>query len=256
MAMVHFYRGEIAIERLARPARRDDKLGRDHRRCDACRSFQLARQSAFCDSDQLDARFRFFCLWRPAGIVITRFGRIAYGFWKQDILRRCFRTERFRRTRNGRIIFRPTSISSAFYDQRMGSRRSARCGANYLWIFVLFNTVMDAEDLTSILRRSRWLTRRIRRRSGNLFERVPRSVAPGWLVVLLGAIFNSIIFFVAFSTLKLKDASSEVLPFESLEWHPLKQVSEWAETNLKRKQPLRRSKKARQRIRSIHKTEA
>ena len=36
MAMVHFYRGEVQrFERLARAARRDDELGRDHGRCDA-----------------------------------------------------------------------------------------------------------------------------------------------------------------------------------------------------------------------------
>jgi hypothetical protein len=75
-------------------------------------------------------------------------------------------------------------------------------------------------------------------------------------VITVGALFNFAIFFVAFSTLRLKDASSEVLPLESFEWHPLKQVSNWAETNLKRRNTIRRSKKARQRMRSIHKTEA
>jgi hypothetical protein len=67
--------------------------------------------------------------------------------------------------------------------------------------------------------------------------------------------FNLMIFFVAFSTLRLRDASSEVLPLESFEWHPFKQVSEWAGSSLTRNNPIRRSKKARQRMRSIHKTE-
>ena len=81
-------------------------------------------------------------------------------------------------------------------------------------------------------------------------------LAPGWLVILVGAVFNFTIFFVAFSTLRLRDASSEVLPLESFEWHPLKQVSDWAESNLKKRNTIRRSKKARQRMRSIHKTES
>ena len=38
--------------------------------------------------------------------------------------------------------------------------------------------------------------------------------------------------------------------------HPLKQVSDWAESSLKRRNTIRRSKKARQRMRSIHKTES
>ncbi len=81
-------------------------------------------------------------------------------------------------------------------------------------------------------------------------------MVPGWFVILFGAIFNTLIFFVAFGTLKLKDASSEVLPLENFEWHPLKQVSDWAETISNAGTPIRRAKKARHRVRSIHKTEA
>jgi hypothetical protein len=87
------------------------------------------------------------------------------------------------------------------------------------------------------------------------FQRATVGLAPGWFVVLVGAIFNAVTLFVAFSTLKLRDASSEVLPLESFEWHPLKQVSDWAESNLKRRNTVRRSKKARQRVRSIHRSE-
>jgi len=130
-----------------------------------------------------------------------------------------------------------------------------RLRANYLWIFILLalswtlkiyihpspiSTTSDAD------RRVFWEV---------LFQRAQVGLAPGWLVVLGGAIFNLVIFFVAFSTLRLRDASSEVLPLESFQWHPLKQVSDWAETNLKRRNTIRRSKKARQRMRSIHKTE-
>ncbi len=130
-----------------------------------------------------------------------------------------------------------------------------RLRANYLWIFILlalswslkiyihpspipFTTTLDRERFWDLL-----------------FARATVGLAPGWLVVLVGALFNFLIFFVAFSTLKLRDASSEMLPLESLEWHPFKQVSEWAESNLKRRNTIRRSKKARQRMRSVHKTE-
>ena len=81
-------------------------------------------------------------------------------------------------------------------------------------------------------------------------------LAPGWLVILVGVVYNSLIVFVAFSTMKLRDSSSEVLPLESFEWHPLKQVSDWAGSGLRGKPTIRRSKKARQRMRSIHKTES
>ncbi len=130
-----------------------------------------------------------------------------------------------------------------------------RLRANYLWIFILLalswtlkiyihpspiptTTPQDREKFWELL-----------------FARAQVGLAPGWLVVLFGAIFNFLIFFVAFGTLRLRDSSSEVLPLESFEWHPLKQVSDWAETNLKRRPTIRRSKKARNRMRSIHKTE-
>ncbi len=109
-----------------------------------------------------------------------------------------------------------------------------RLRANYLWIFILLALSWTLKiyihpspipTLTPHERERFWEV---------LFARAQVGLAPGWLVILVGAIFNSLIFFVAFGTLKLKDSSSEVLPLESLEWHPLKQVSEWAETNLKR----------------------
>lgn len=128
-----------------------------------------------------------------------------------------------------------------------------RLRANYLWIFVLLALSWSLKiyihpspiPTTSMLDRERFW--------GLLLQRAQVGPAPGWLVISVGVIFNALIFFVAFSTLKLRDASSEVLPLESFEWHPLKQVSEWAGSNLKRGDTIRRSKKARQRMRSVHK---
>ncbi len=131
-----------------------------------------------------------------------------------------------------------------------------RLRANYLWIFVLlalswalkiYIHPFPIPSTSDVERRVFWEI---------LFQRAQVGLAPGWLVILAGAIFNFLIFVVAFGTLKLRDSSSEVLPLESFEWHPLKQVSEWAESSLKKRNTIRRSKKARHRIRSIHKTEA
>ena len=131
-----------------------------------------------------------------------------------------------------------------------------RLRSNYLWIFILLALCWSLKiyihpfpipSTSEAEKRAFWEV---------LFNRAQVGLAPGWLVILVGAIFNFIIFFVAFGTLKLRDSSSEVLPLESFEWHPLKQVSEWAETSLKRRNTIRRSKRARNRMRSIHKTEA
>ncbi|HXF43170.1 MAG TPA: hypothetical protein VNK26_05470, partial [Pyrinomonadaceae bacterium] len=87
-------------------------------------------------------------------------------------------------------------------------------------------------------------------------SRASIGLAPGWLVIIVGVLYNLAVFFVAFSTKRLQHAASEVLPLENFDWHPFKQVSDWAEHNLKRRATFRRSKKARQRIRSIHKSES
>lgn len=132
-----------------------------------------------------------------------------------------------------------------------------RLRANYLWIFILLALswtlkvyIHPSPIPTTPGPDGRNLFWTI------FFQRATVGLAPGWLVIMVGAIFNLVIFFVAFSTLRLKGTSSEVQPLESLEWHPLKQVSDWAGSSLKKRNPIRRSKKARQRMRSIHKTES
>jgi uncharacterized membrane protein len=131
-----------------------------------------------------------------------------------------------------------------------------RLRANYLWIFILLAVSWTLKiyihpfPIATVHGPGQadfWTT---------FFSRATVGLVPGEIVFLVGAIFNFAIFFVAFSTLRLKGASSEVQPLESLEWHPLRQVSDWAGTNLKRRNPIRRAKKARNRMRSIHKTEA
>jgi len=122
-----------------------------------------------------------------------------------------------------------------------------RLRANYLWIFILLalswglKVYIHPQPAHDVL---------------EFIDRSQVGIVPGIIVILVGMVFNFSIFFVAFSTLKLQDSSSEVLPLEDFEWHPFKGVSEWAEGNLKRRNTIRRSKRARQRIRSIHKSEA
>ncbi len=130
-----------------------------------------------------------------------------------------------------------------------------RLRANYLWLFILLalswtlKIYIHPDPIPSVTEAERKVFWDV------FFSRAQVGLAPGWLVVLAGTIFNSVLIFVALTTRKLRDASSEVLPLEDFEWHPLKQVSDWAESNLKRRNTIRRSKKARQRMRSIHKSE-
>lgn len=121
-----------------------------------------------------------------------------------------------------------------------------RLRANYLWIFVLL-------ALSWLLKL--YIQPGPPHDVAEFISRAEVGIVPGWLVMASLAFFNGIILFVAFSTRKLRDSSSEVLPLQDFEWHPLKQVSDWAESSFKRRNPIRRSKKARHRMRSVHKTE-
>lgn len=122
-----------------------------------------------------------------------------------------------------------------------------RLRSNYLWIFILLALSWTLKVYLHPFPATTLET---------FINRAQVGLVPGWTVILFGVFFNTVLFSLALGTIKLKDASSEVLPLESFQWHPLKQVSSWAETSLKRRNTIRRAKKARHRVRSIHTTEA
>src|SRR5688572_22546139 len=100
-----------------------------------------------------------------------------------------------------------------------------RLRSNYLWIFVLLAL---SWTLKVYIHPSPIITSGSNYTPTDIFlQRAAVGLAAGWLVVLVGFLFNAAIFFIAFGTLKLKDASSEVQPLEDFEWHPLRQVSDW-----------------------------
>ena len=112
---------------------------------------------------------------------------------------------------------------------------------NYIWIFILLGLSWTLKiylhpwpiDFTKV-----WVD--------ELMRRAAIGLAPGWLVLFVGAVFNISMLSLAFITRRLKDAKSEVLPFDKVEWHPLRRVS-----NTFRRNTIRRVKKARQRVRSV-----
>lgn len=131
-----------------------------------------------------------------------------------------------------------------------------RLRANYLWIFILLAVSWALKIYMHPSPIPTETPGDLERFWELFFARAHVGLAPGWMVILVGFIFNLAIFFIAFSTLKLRNASSEVQPLQELEWHPFRQMSEWAEGSLRRRNTIRRSKKARNRMRSIHRTEA
>lgn len=117
-----------------------------------------------------------------------------------------------------------------------------RLRSNYMWIFILLALSWTLKVYIHPYPAPNFET---------FTNRATVGLAPGWVVIAIGFGFNALMFLIAMITLKLRNASSEVQPLESIEWHPLKQVSNWAETNLRRRNTVRRAKKARQRVRSV-----
>jgi uncharacterized membrane protein len=118
-----------------------------------------------------------------------------------------------------------------------------RLRSNYLWIISLLT-------LSWALK----LYRDPRHAAGfdEFLGRAQVGIVPGWLVLAIVLFCNFVAFYLAMTLSKFAEARCEVSPQKKFEWHPLKQVSDWAETSLNRRNTVRRAKKARKRVRSAH----
>ncbi len=115
-----------------------------------------------------------------------------------------------------------------------------RLRSNYLWIFMLLALSWNLKVYLHPFPAPDFAT---------VINRAQVGLAPGWLVVTVGAVFNLAMIFFAVYTVRFREASSEVMPDEQFEWSPLKQVSDSVST-LRRRTSLHRAKRARQRIRT------
>lgn len=122
-----------------------------------------------------------------------------------------------------------------------------RLRSNYMWIFILLALSWTLKVYIHPFPAPN---------VGTFINRAQVGLAPGWLVIAVGILFNGLMFVLAITTLKLRNASSEVLPTDSLNWHPLKPMSDWAKTNLQRRNTIRRARKARHRVRSVQASSA
>ena len=75
-------------------------------------------------------------------------------------------------------------------------------------------------------------------------------LVPGWIVFIVGFVFNATLFVFAISTIRLREATGEVLPRHQFSLHPLQRVSNWTRAaSSGTKATVRRAKRARQRLR-------
>ena len=81
-------------------------------------------------------------------------------------------------------------------------------------------------------------------------QRATVGLVPGWIVFIVGFVFNATLFIFAVSTIRLREATGEVLPRHEFSLHPLQRVTSWtrAASSVPRA-TVRRAKRARQRLR-------
>jgi uncharacterized membrane protein len=113
-----------------------------------------------------------------------------------------------------------------------------RLRRNYLWIFALLALSWNLKVYLSPLPA----------RDFNAFiDRATVGIVPGWIVFVVGIIFNAAVAGFAIATLRLREATGEVLPKHEFSLHPLRRMTSWT-TATKRRTTVR-AKRARQRVR-------
>jgi uncharacterized membrane protein len=114
-----------------------------------------------------------------------------------------------------------------------------RLRRNYLWIFALLALSWNLKVYLHPLPA----------RDFNTFiDRAQVGVVPGWIVFVVGIVFNALVLGFAIGTLRLREATGEVLPKHEFSLQPLKRMTSWTAAPLRR--TTVRAKRARQRVRS------
>ncbi|HET6852602.1 MAG TPA: DUF2270 domain-containing protein [Pyrinomonadaceae bacterium] len=114
-----------------------------------------------------------------------------------------------------------------------------RLRRNYLWIFALLALSWNLKVYLSPLPA---------RDFNSFIERATVGVVPGWIVFVVGIVFNAAVAVFAIGTVRLREATGEVLPQHEFSLRPLRRMTNWT-TQTKRRTTVR-AKRARQRVRS------
>lgn len=122
-----------------------------------------------------------------------------------------------------------------------------RLRRNYIWIFALLALSWNlkvylhpfaAVDFDEFLSRARV------------------GLLPGWTVFAFGILFNTAVVAFAVLTVRLRDATGEVLSHHEFSLRPLRRVTDWTKTTVRRRPTTARAQKARQRVRTATGTDA
>ena len=116
-----------------------------------------------------------------------------------------------------------------------------RLRRNYLWIFALLALSWNLKVYLHPLPA----------RDFNAFiDRAQVGVVPGWTVFVVGVLFNAAIAIFAIGTVRLREATGEVLPQHQFSLRPLKTMTRWTRAATGSRRTTARAKRARQRVRS------
>src|SRR5258705_12592874 len=114
-----------------------------------------------------------------------------------------------------------------------------RLRRNYLWIFALLALSWNLKVYLHPLPA---------RDFDAFIDRATVGVVPGWAVFVVGVIFNAAIALFALGTVRLREATGEVLPKHEFSLRPLIRMKSWTAATTRR--TTVRAKRARQRVRS------
>jgi uncharacterized membrane protein len=116
-----------------------------------------------------------------------------------------------------------------------------RLRRNYIWIFALLALSWNLKV---------YLYPMPARDFDEFITRATVGLVPGWIVFIVGFLFNAGLFILAVGTLRLREATGEVLPRHEFSLHPLQRVTNWTRAaSSVPKATVRRAKRARQRMR-------
>jgi uncharacterized membrane protein len=122
-----------------------------------------------------------------------------------------------------------------------------RLRRNYLWLFALMASSWNLKVYLHPIPATDF----------NIFvDRATIGVVPGWMVLFTGVIFNLGILIFAIATVRLREATGEVLPRHEFSLRSLQRVTNWRRNARTRTTTAtgRRAKRARQRVRTTSST--
>jgi uncharacterized membrane protein len=117
-----------------------------------------------------------------------------------------------------------------------------RLRRNYLWIFALLALSWNLKVYLHPLPAYNFEV---------FLERATVGLVPGWMVFISGIIFNMAVVIFAVATVRLREATGEVLPSHKFSLRPFRRVTDWTRAAAtSRRAATRRAKRARQRTRT------